>query len=311
LSVKVAVIGVGYLGKHHARIYSSLDGVELVAVADADMDAAKDAAEVYGGRAVSDFREILGEVDALSIVTPTTTHHDVAMECLRAGKDLLIEKPITTTVKEADGLLEEADRLGRIIQVGHLERYNPAVIEMSRMIKSPGFIESERLAPFQPRGTDVDVTLDLMIHDIDIVLSLLEGREITDIRVMGLKVLTDKIDLAKAWIEFEGGAKALITASRIASVKQRSLKVHQKDSSLVVDYMNMTISRAFKQEGSIVTDTIEIKPHEPLREEIADFVACVRDRRRPLVSGAEGRRALKVALEITSMINKDKQILTR
>lgn len=302
MPLNVAVVGVGYLGKHHARIYSALEDVNLVAVVDPDHDAATNAASEYGGRAASDFREVLGEVDALSIVTPTSLHYDVALECLRAGKHLLIEKPITTTVEEADSLIETAKENNCIVQVGHLERYNPAVMAVREMVEAPGFIESERMAPFQPRGTDVDVTLDLMIHDIDIVMSLLEGREITNIRVVGMKVLTEKIDLAKAWLEFEGGAKALITASRIAMEKKRSMDILQKDSMIHVDYMNMTIKRSMKSEGAIEYESVDLESHEPLKEEIEDFVRCVRDRQRPLVSAVEGRRALKVALDITAMI---------
>ena len=303
MALNIAVVGVGYLGKHHARIYSSLEGVNLLAVVDPDADAAAKAASEYGCSAVSDFREVLDDLDALSIVTPTSLHFDMSLECLKAGKHLLIEKPITTTVEEADALIEAARDNDCIVQVGHLERYNPAVMAVREMIDAPGFIESERLAPFQPRGTDVDVTLDLMIHDIDIVMSLLEGREITDIRVVGMSVLTEKIDLAKAWLEFEGGAKALITASRIAQDKKRSMDILQRDSMIHVDYMNMTIKRSIKHEGGIEYESVELTPHEPLKEELEDFVGCVRDGQRPMVSAVEGRRALKVALEITGMIN--------
>jgi predicted dehydrogenase len=304
MPLNVAVVGVGYLGKHHARIYSALDNVNLVAVVDPDKAVAESVAKEHGGKPVTDVSEILSEVDALNIVTPTTYHHEVALGCLKAGKHLLIEKPITTTVEEADSLIKAAAEHNCIIQVGHLERFNPAVIEVHKMIDSPMFIESERLAPFQPRGTDVDVTLDLMIHDIDIVMSLLDGREITDIRVVGMKVLTERIDVAKAWIEFEGGAKALITASRIAHEKVRSLKIHQSDSFIEVDYMGMSINKFMKSDDGIKTDSIDIVNHEPLKKEIEDFVRCVNDNEKPLVSAIEGRRALKVALEITKMINE-------
>jgi len=302
MSLNVAVVGVGYLGKHHARIYSALEDVNLVAIVDPDHGAAASAVSEYVGRAVSDFRDVLDDVDALSIVTPTSLHYDVSLECLRAGKHLLIEKPITSTVDEADALIDAAGANGCIVQVGHLERYNPAVMAVREMVDSPGFIECKRTAPFQPRGTDVDVTLDLMIHDIDIVLSLLDGREITDIRVVGMKVLTGKIDYARASMEFEGGAKALITASRIAMDKKRTMDILHKDSIMHVDYMNMTIKRSIKHDGGMEYESVGLESHEPLKEEIADFVKCVRDGTRPLVSAVEGRRALKVALEITGMI---------
>lgn len=307
MSINVAVVGVGYLGKHHARIYSSLDGVDLRAVVDPDGEAAQNAVSLYGGRAVSDFRQILDDVDALSIVTPTSSHFEVALECLRAKKHLLIEKPITTTVEEADTLIEAAREFGCIVQVGHLERYNPALMAVREMVSDPGFIECERLAPFQPRGTDVDVTLDLMIHDIDIVMSLLEGREITDIRVAGTKLVTGKIDMAKAWLEFEGGAKALITASRIADAKKRLLVIHQKNSILNVDYMGMKIDKSTKSDNGISTTSVEIVEHEPLKEEIRDFLRCVRGREKPMVSAFEGRRALEVALDITAMIEESEK----
>jgi len=307
MPVNVAVVGVGYLGVHHARIYSCLDGANLSAVVDPDMEAAKAAAAKYGGSAVSDFREILCDVEALSIVTPTSFHFEVALECLKAGKHLLIEKPITTTVDEADALIEAAREYGCIVQVGHLERYNPALMAVREMVSDPVFIESERLAPFQPRGTDVDVTLDLMIHDIDIVMSLLEGREITGIRAKGTKFLTGKIDVAKAWLEFEGGAKALITANRIADAKKRLLRIHQGNSILNVDYMGMKIDESTKNDNGISTRSVEIVEHEPLKEEIRDFLRCVRNREKPMVSAMEGRRALRVALDITAMIKESEK----
>ncbi len=173
MPVRVGVIGVGYLGQHHARIYSELEDIELVALADTDEKRAITFAEKYGCKAFSDYREILPKVDALSIVTPTTSHHSIAIECLRAGKDILIEKPITENIKEADELIMEAEKHGCILQVGHLERYNSALLAASGMINEPRFIESERLSPFLGRGTDVDVTLDLMIHDADIVLAIM------------------------------------------------------------------------------------------------------------------------------------------
>ena len=304
MAINLAVVGVGYLGKHHARIYSGLDGVDLVAVADPDMNAARKVADEYGCKAVADYREVLDQVDALSIVTPTSLHYDISLECIRAGKHLLIEKPITTTVEEADSLMAEAVKSGSMVQVGHLERYNPAVVEVRKMVDSPVFIESERVAPFQPRGTDVDVTLDLMIHDIDIILSLFEGREIKSISVVGMKVLTEKVDVAKAWIEFEGGAKALVTASRIAQAKRRSLNIHQRDSFIYVDYMNMKITRSSKGDSGISTESIDIPVREPLMDELADFVRCVREGGTPHVTAAQGRQALKVALEITEKIHE-------
>jgi predicted dehydrogenase len=224
------------------------------------------------------------------------------MDCLRAGLDVLVEKPMTVTVSEADALVEEAERSGRVIQVGHLERFNPVVMELEQLLGKPEFIESERVSPFVGRSTDVDVTLDLMIHDIDITMSLMGGSPIRDIKVLGARVLTDKIDLAKAWLEFDNGVAALITASRISSETRRLLKIYEKDSFVVLDYMNRKIMKYLKTPEGISTVPVEVEDREPLKEEIADFVDCVITRKRPRVSGIEGREALKVAMRISEMI---------
>lgn len=319
MSVRVGVIGVGYLGQHHARIYSELKDIELVALADTDEKRAITFAEKYGCKAFSDYREILPKVDALSIVTPTTSHHSIAIECLRAGKDILIEKPITENIKEADELIMEAEKHGCILQVGHLERYNSALRAASGMINEPRFIESERLSPFLGRGTDVDVTLDLMIHDADIVLAIMSqqinppfplfskgGRVgvIKDIRAVGAKVFTDKIDVAKAWLSFENGCTAVLTASRLSPEKQRILKVFQKDSCLYVDYQSCEVRHYHKTAKGIFLDVIKSDNKEPLREELEDFIRCVKERKRPRVSAIEARKALQIVLDITEIIMK-------
>jgi predicted dehydrogenase len=302
MPVRVGVIGVGYLGQHHARIYAGLDDVQLVGVADVDRARAEEIASLNSCRAFADYRDLMSEADALSIVTPTTFHYDVALECLNAGKDLLVEKPITSTVREAEALIEVAGKKNAILQVGHLERYNPAVVSVVDLVKDPVHIESERVAPFTTRALDVDVTIDLMIHDIDIVMSLLGVTGVRDVRVVGAKVLTEKLDVAKAWVEFEGGVTALITSSRISRAKQRLLKLYQKESFIILDYQEMKIHRHYRNGGAIGTETIEVQSREPLKEEIVDFIQCVRERRRPKVSGVEGKNALEVALAITEKI---------
>jgi len=319
LSVRVGVIGVGYLGQHHARIYSELEDIELVALADTDEKRAITFAEKYACKAFSDYREILPKVDALSIVTPTTSHHSIAIECLRAGKDILVEKPITENIKEADELIMEAEKHDCILQVGHLERYNSALRAASGMINEPRFIESERLSPFLGRGTDIDVTLDLMIHDADIVLAIMSqqinppfppfskgGRVgvIKDIRAVGAKVFTDKIDVAKAWLSFENGCTAVLTASRLSPEKQRILKVFQKDSCLYVDYQSCEVRHYHKTAKGIFLDVIKSDNKEPLREELEDFIRCVKERKRPRVSAIEARKALQIVLDITEIIMK-------
>jgi predicted dehydrogenase len=306
LAVRVGVIGVGYLGQHHARIYHEIEDTELTAVVDIVKKKADAFADKYGCESYTNYKDLLHKVDALSIVTPTTSHYCIALDCLKAGKDILIEKPITLTVKEADKLITASEKRGCIIEVGHLERYNPAVLAASEMIKKPLFIESERLSPFLGRGTDVDVTLDLMIHDIDIILSLISS-PVKDIRAVGAKVLTDKIDVAKAWLAFENGCIALATVSRLSPEKQRRLKVFQKDSFISIDYQNLEIKRHFRTKEGISFNVTTPENKEPLREELKDFISCVKERRRPRVSAVEGRAALKIVLEISEMIKRQGQ----
>jgi predicted dehydrogenase len=306
LTIRIGVIGVGYLGKHHARIYSEIENTELTAV-DIVEEKADDFAKKYGCESCYDYKQILNKVDALSIVTPTATHYSIALDCLKAGRDILIEKPITENIREADELINEAEKRGCILQVGHLERYNPAMLAASEMIENPLFIESERFSPFLGRGgrgTDIDVTLDLMIHDVDIILSLIP-LPLKEIRAVGAKVLTDKIDVAKAWLSFENGCIALATVSRLSPEKQRRLKVFQKDSYISIDYMSSEVKRHFRnKEGIISSDITKPENKEPLKEELKDFINCIKTRKKPKVSGVEGRNALKVVLEISEIIKR-------
>lgn len=320
--LKVGVIGVGYLGQHHARIFSKLSfkpapvttnepedghiGIRLVAVADLDIRQAEKIAKNYGCRSYHNYRDMLDRVDALSIVTPTTSHYEIAMDCIMAGKDILIEKPITTTVKEADELIDASKKVGTIIQVGHLERFNSVFLTARKLINNPVFIETERLSPFLGRGIDVDVTLDLMIHDIDIVFALMpaSGLNIKDIKATGASVLTDNIDIAKVWLEFDNGTQALMTASRISFAKSRKLKIFQKDSCLFADYQDLKIKRFFKEGDKVIPETINVEKKEPLMGELKDFVSCVMSRHTPVVSAIEGRNALKIAFDINNNIRR-------
>lgn len=301
MPVKVGVIGVGYLGRHHARIYSEIEEAELIAVIDIDKTKADTLAKEYNCSPIYDYREIIDKVDALSIVTPTTTHYSIAYECLSAGKDLLIEKPITETVEEAEELIKLSKEKNCIIQVGHLERYNPAILSASELITAPLFIESERMSPFLGRATDVDVTLDLMIHDIDIILSLIDV-SVKDIKAVGAKVLTEKIDVAKAWLDFENGCTALSTVSRLSPEKRRILKIFQKESYLAIDYQQSEITRYYMSGEKMLSEVIRPEKKEPLKEELKDFLYCVKNRKRPRVSAKEGRNALSVVLKINEMI---------
>lgn len=307
--INIGVIGVGYLGQHHARIYSELsmesNDIRLIAVVDSDRERAEQIANKYGCKAYSDYTEILDRVDALSIASPTTTHYRIAMDAITAGKDIMIEKPITVTVEEADSLIAASEKMGTIIQTGHLERFNPVVSAAQSLITTPIFIEAERLSPFLGRGIDVDITLDLMIHDIDIILAILGQKAVKDIKATGANIMTDNIDIAKAWIDFEGGIQALTTASRISSEKLRRLTIFQDDSYLVVDYQNMEIKRFFKNGAEMLNETINVEKKEPLKEELKDFIYCVKTRRRPLVSAIEGRNALRIAIQIGERIRNE------
>ncbi|MBI5049696.1 MAG: Gfo/Idh/MocA family oxidoreductase [Nitrospirae bacterium] len=303
--IRVGVIGIGSIGIHHARIYSGLDGVRLTAIADTDFTKAQEAASKYNCKAYDDYLQIMANVDAVSIAVPTVMHYQVVMDFLKGNKDILVEKPITSDLKEAEGLISEADKRGRILQVGHLERFNAGVSLISSMIDDPKFIESHRLSPFLGRGTDVDVTLDLMIHDIDIILSLVDS-DISDLRATGAKVLTDNIDVSHAWIEFKNGCIAEVVASRVSPEKIRQLNVFQHNAYLSLNYQRQEVL-CYKN----ISDKIEMelkKPaeKEPLREQLLSFVECVRNRSKPLVSGHEGKEALKVALRISEEIRNEK-----
>jgi predicted dehydrogenase len=301
LSVKVGVIGVGYLGQHHARIFSEIEGVELVCVCDMNRGRAEEISCNYGCSSFHTLPDVIGACDAVSIVTPTTTHHEVAMECLGAGRDVFIEKPITENLAEANALVEDAEKKGLVLQVGHLERYNPAVIVAAELIREPRFLEAERLSPFLGRGTDVDVTLDLMIHDIDILLSLVKS-PLKDFRATGESIVTARVDVAKAWLEFENGCKALLTASRLSQEKRRRLKIFQRDSYVEVDYQKQEVGHYIKKGREISYNAISPENREPLKDELTDFIHNVVTRRRPQVSGREAAAALEIALKITAAI---------
>ncbi|HDH05235.1 MAG TPA: Gfo/Idh/MocA family oxidoreductase [Nitrospirae bacterium] len=301
--INVAVIGVGSIGVHHARIFSDLEGVNLVGIVDADPAKAEEIASKYNCRAFGNHMEVMDIVDAVSIAVPTTLHFETGMDSLKHGKDILIEKPVTTTLEQADMLISEAEKRGLIFQVGHLERFNAGVSLISAMVEEPKFIESQRLSPFLGRGIDVDVTLDLMIHDIDIILSLVDSG-IADLRATGASVLTGNIDIAHAWIEFENGCIAEAVSSRIANEKKRELKVFQHNSYLNLDYQSQEITCYTRLNGNVGKETKKPGAREPLREQLLSFVDCIENRRQPVVSGHEGKEALKVVLKISGLVNR-------
>ena len=301
--INVAVIGVGSIGVHHARIFSDLEGVNLVGIVDADPAKAEEIASKYNCRAFGNHMEVMDAVDAASIAVPTTLHFETGMDFLKHSKDILIEKPVTTTLEQADTLISEAENRGLIFQVGHLERFNAGVSLISAMVEEPKFIESQRLSPFLGRGIDVDVTLDLMIHDIDIILSLVDSG-IADLRATGASVLTGNIDIAHAWIEFENGCIAEAVSSRIANEKKRELKVFQHNSYLNLDYQSQEITCYTRLNGNVGKETKKPGVREPLREQLLSFVDCIENRRQPVVSGREGKEALKVVLKISGLVNR-------
>lgn len=306
---RVGVVGVGYLGQHHARIYSELKNAELAGVVDVDFDRAKEIAKKFKTQAFKSHEELFGKVDAVSIVAPTVHHHALAKAFLEAGSDVLLEKPITVTVEEADELIEVSDAKERIFQVGHLERFNSAVVKMVEMTTTPKFIECNRLSPFPDRSTDVDVVLDLMIHDIDIILSLVKS-PVKSISGVGIPVISKNVDIANARIEFESGCVANITSSRISIKKERKIRLFQPDTYISLNYQDQEIYAYHRipnkkdPEGKpeIVGGKVKVVKEEPLKAELEAFLVSVRDRSRPLVSGREGREALKIAMLVQQEI---------
>jgi len=298
LDIRVGVIGVGHLGQHHARIYSELEGVYLEAVVDSDISRAREIAQRYNCKAYSDYEDIIDSLQAVSIVVPTSMHYEIALDCLKRGKDVLLEKPITEKVKEAKRLISESEKRGLILQVGHIERYNPAVIASSKYIEEPLFFEAERVSPFLGRASDVDVTLDLMIHDIDIISGFLGGARPRIKTAFGMSLITDKIDFAEACLEFGGGQSAVLKASRVSDEVRRRLRVYQRDSIIEIDYKDRKSKKIIKS-AEIPLSVVDA---EPLKEEIKDFIRCVRNRKRPLVSGFEAMEALKTIESIKKKI---------
>ena len=301
--VRVGVVGVGYLGRFHALIYSRLEGVELVGVADTDAARAAEVAAEAGCAAHADPAALLGQVDAVSVVVPTTAHLDVARPYLTAGVHMLLEKPVAPDMAQGREILTLAEQSGAILQIGHLERFNAGIMALAERIDRPRFIEAQRMGGFKERATDVDVVSDLMIHDIDIILSLV-GDALTDVRAVGTPVLTEHVDIANARLEFANGAVANIVASRVSEQTTRRIRVFQAGGYLSLDFVGQTldIARPVPQPGQarpeITRERIAVAPVKPLDAEIAAFVESVRTGRPPLVDGAVGLRALEVALEV-------------
>ena len=305
--IRVAVIGAGAFGREHARVYSEVSASHLVAVCDLDEQHGRPVAERFGAEFVTDYRGLLGRIDAASLTVPTESHKTLACELLDAGISVLVEKPIARTIDEADQIIAVAKRSKAVLQVGHLERFNPAVIAARRIITQPRFFEAHRLSVFTPRSLDIDVVMDLMVHDIDVVLSFISS-EVSEVRAAGVPILTPRIDIANARIEFVNGCVANLTASRVSAERVRKLRFFQPREYVSIDYA--------AQEAAVVSVTprpggrpefesklLAIQQGEPLRLEIESFLAAVEGA--PVkVTGKDGRRALGLAIEVTEKIRE-------
>ena len=301
-ALRVGVIGVGHLGRHHARILSAVEGAKLTAVVDVIPERARESAAASGARVVSNSRELLGDVDAVTVAVPTELHLEIALPFLERGISVLVEKPMARSLDEADRMIAAARASGAVLAVGHTERYNPAVAAVLPLVTSPRFIEVHRLGVFPDRSLDIDVVFDLMIHDLDVILSLVRS-EVSSIEAVGVPVLTSKYDIANARLRFESGCIANVTASRISRDRVRKIRFFQPDSYLSIDYAAQEVEgwRLVRRDGSrpsIEGGPVPVTRDEPLRRELADFVRAVRDGCAPLVDGDAGRRALELATRI-------------
>ena len=304
--IPVGVVGVGHLGRHHARLYASLPSARLVAVADRDIERARAIASEYGCEAVGDVRDLAGRVVAASVATPTEHHRSVAEVLLASGADVLIEKPIAPSLEDADAILEAARRAGKLVMVGHTERFNPAIAALARAVDAPRFVEIHRLAGFTARSTDVDVIADLMIHDLDLLL-LFDGSDPVSVDAVGVAALTDKIDIANARIRFASGCVANVTASRISAEKLRRIRIFQSRTYLACDTGERKVERFHLVIGpdrkpSIRHDLLPVDEGEPLALELEAFLNAVRTRTPPPVDGLAGRRALELAFRVRDAI---------
>ena len=301
--LKCGVVGVGYLGQHHARIYSELEGVELAAILEQDPVRAKEIGERFDCPIVSTLEELAQACDAVSVVVPTDKHHEVAIPLLEAGCHLLIEKPICASVEEATEILAAANRANALVQVGHIEHFNPVMSYLEEVVNRPKYITAERLAPFQPRGTEVGVVLDLMIHDIGVVLQLVASEPV-DVRSVGVSVLSKTEDIANARIEFANGCVANLNVSRVSSKKVREIRVFQSSGYISLDFMNQAGHHVAVNAGGLDKKEVPIEKGEPLKLELASFAESVRNRRDPKVGGELGKTALDLAIQITDQIRQ-------
>jgi predicted dehydrogenase len=299
--LRVGVVGVGHIGINHARLYAEIPATDLAAVYDTDPSRANAAARKYGAAAVPSLEEFSGLVDAASVATPTNTHYQIARALLELGKHLLVEKPITENTRDASELAQLAARNCLILQVGHVERFNPVLSALEKRLTHPRFIEAHRLSPYPDRGTDIGVVLDLMIHDLEVILHLVRS-PVRSIDAVGVPVLSRGEDIANARIRFENGCVANVTSSRISPERMRKIRVFQEDAYLSLDYEKQSGEIYRRQDGKIVRDKVPIEREEPLKQELISFVECATTGREPRVSGFQATAALDLAVEITKRI---------
>ena len=312
--IRVGVVGIGHLGSYHLQKYRELSNCRIVGVADIREERARKAAEMHNCLAVSDHRELIGSVDAVSIAVPTVSHYSIAKDFLEAGIDVLLEKPITTTIAEADELIAIADAKGLIFQIGLLERFNPAIVALRMIMGKPLFIETHRLHPFFERGTDVDVILDLMIHDLDIILHFVKS-PILNVEAVGVSIMSEKVDIANARITFASGCVANVTASRVTGKTMQKIRFFGFEGYHAVDYGKrelVSLCRKNSEGGKveISANPIEVKILDPLQEEIRSFIESVISRKQPPVTGKEGRDALELALLIADKVKQSQELLS-
>jgi predicted dehydrogenase len=307
--IKVGVVGVGYFGQFHAEKYAKFEEAELVGVVDIHPSRSREVAKRYGTQAFEHHVDLFNKVQAVSIAAPTPSHFSLTKDFFRQGIDVLLEKPITNTLEEADELIGLAESKGLILQVGHLERFNGALSALEGRVQNPCFIESHRLGPFSGRGAEVDVVLDLMVHDLDIILSLLNS-EVKQFQAVGIPILTTSLDIANAHIEFENGCTASLTASRVSREIIRKTRIFQPDGILSIDYLSQRLSLSKKvvppgkeESPEMATEEIPVKKIDLLEAEIHSFLRSVRNRKNAQVSGWDGKRALELALQIIRKID--------
>ncbi|HYK38401.1 MAG TPA: Gfo/Idh/MocA family oxidoreductase [Candidatus Eremiobacteraceae bacterium] len=306
-AIRVAVVGCGEFGRNHARVYKEMEGAALVGFYDADPIRASAFANEFGGRAFSSLDELAGNVSAASVAVPTVGHSEVGCLLMKRGIDVLVEKPMAASLAEADKLVDVASRHSRILQIGHVERFNPAVLAVEPILHRPLFFEVHRLGVFTPRSLDVDVIYDLMIHDLDILLALV-GEPVTEVKAVGIPVLTDKVDIAHARLEFAGGAVANVTASRVSTERVRKVRFFQQHEYISLDYARRDALRVRVDrpgpEPQFGFEKLDAPSVEPLRGELEAFLDAVRTRKPPKTSGESGRASLELAVRVMTSIQQ-------